>query len=257
MKGIRVDGKSFLVGTAFGLSCGVVAGILVIRKERRAFEERFDREIAELKAHYSAQANAASKRDHADEWSATSMGASGVDEGERAGLYGSGVDYGNPAAISSAAPGPVPDTAGPEPSGGLDPLEGYTGDYEDDEDDAGGDGADQQDHPETREVRASTQLAEVPPYLIKEWQFFEECETYSKSSVTWFAGGEGVLVDERDVPMDDVLRTTGMEFINVFMKPDRPTSAYVRNDRIEHDFEIVWDGRAYSDVVFNPGVRKP
>lgn len=76
---------------------------------------------------------------------------------------------------------------------------------------------------------------------------------WQQITITWYEG-DNVLVDDKEDPITNVLQTVGPLSIEGFgeMSGD-PNLRYVRNEKLEVDFEIVLDRRSYVDVVLGYG----
>lgn len=82
------------------------------------------------------------------------------------------------------------------------------------------------------------------PYIISPVDFSENFE-YDTVDITYFA--DGVLCDENNEPLEDIENTIGedaVEHIGEFT----PDAAYVRNERLKCDYEILRDERNYADI---------
>lgn len=82
------------------------------------------------------------------------------------------------------------------------------------------------------------------PYIISPADFSENFE-YDTVDITYFA--DGVLCDENNEPLEDIENTIGedaVEHIGEFT----PDAAYVRNERLKCDYEILRDERNYADI---------
>lgn len=82
------------------------------------------------------------------------------------------------------------------------------------------------------------------PYIISPADFSENFE-YDTVDITYFA--DGVLCDENNEPLEDIENTIGedaVEHIGEFA----PDTAYVRNERLKCDYEILRDERNYADI---------
>lgn len=93
------------------------------------------------------------------------------------------------------------------------------------------------------------------PYVISVAEFFEDNKTYQKLTITYYTADK-VLVDDKDVPITDILRTVGLGIHKFGEQSDDENIVYVRNDRLELDFEIVKDERSYTEVVLGYGDPK-
>jgi hypothetical protein len=88
------------------------------------------------------------------------------------------------------------------------------------------------------------------PYVISEEEFMQNENDYSQQSATYYAG-DGVLVDERDQPIeliDKVIGEASLERFGHGTKDKR--MVYVRNDALSMDFEIAKsDGKFAHEVL--------
>lgn len=84
------------------------------------------------------------------------------------------------------------------------------------------------------------------PHVI-EPEEFGECD-YEEVSLTYYA--DGVLTDEQDNPIEDVDSMVGEDYAEHFGEYE-DDSVFVRNDRMQTDFEILADQRNYSDLDKN------
>lgn len=83
------------------------------------------------------------------------------------------------------------------------------------------------------------------PYVIEPEQF-GEFDDYDQISLTYYA--DGVLADDNDQLVEDVVETVGPEALSHFGEFD-DDSVYVRNERLRVDYEILRDLRTYDDVL--------
>lgn len=88
------------------------------------------------------------------------------------------------------------------------------------------------------------------PHIISRDSFIEdETELQQKVSITYYAGDD-TLVDERDVPIRDLAPTVGEEFWQHFGELSEDAEVlYIRNRRLQIDFEITRDERSYAETV--------
>ena len=84
------------------------------------------------------------------------------------------------------------------------------------------------------------------PHVI-EPEEFGGCD-YEEVSLTYYA--DGVLTDEQDNPIEDVDSMVGEDYAEHFGEYE-DDSVFVRNDRLQTDFEILADQRNYSDLDKN------
>jgi hypothetical protein len=87
------------------------------------------------------------------------------------------------------------------------------------------------------------------PYIVHEDEYNENEDEHNQVTVTYF-DGDDVLVDERERPIPDVDETIGLEATKLFGHGSRdPNIVYVRNDRLELDFEVVRSTGKYAEIV--------
>ena len=82
------------------------------------------------------------------------------------------------------------------------------------------------------------------PYVISPDEF-GEVQGYDAISLTYFA--DGVLTDDGNEPVEDVDDVVGSDFADHFGEYE-DDSVFIRNDRLEADYEILKDRRNYADV---------
>lgn len=98
---------------------------------------------------------------------------------------------------------------------------------------------------EPEEVKCDTDY----PYVIPP-ESFDELENYGVISLTYYA--DKVLVDENDRPIEDMMALVGFEDVEELEShfgEHEDDSIFVRNDRLKHDIEILYDPRTYADVL--------
>ena len=84
------------------------------------------------------------------------------------------------------------------------------------------------------------------PYVISPSEFGDS--DYAILSLTYFL--DGTVLNERDKIVTNVDELIGEDFANHFGDyPEDPDTVYVRNDKLEIDFEILKDYREYSETV--------
>lgn len=84
------------------------------------------------------------------------------------------------------------------------------------------------------------------PYVISPSEFGDS--DYAILSLTYFL--DGTVLNERDKIVTNVDELIGEDFANHFGDyPEDPDTVYVRNDKLEIDFEILKDYREYSEIV--------
>lgn len=91
------------------------------------------------------------------------------------------------------------------------------------------------------------------PLLITRTEFYDHTEsTHEKLTITYYAG-DGVLADDKNVPIRNAAVVVGGDYLDGFDGPDDPDIVYVRNNRLRIDFEIVRDERGFAETVLNYG----
>ncbi len=85
---------------------------------------------------------------------------------------------------------------------------------------------------------------EKKPYVIPPEEFGEA--EYDTISLTYYS--DHILADDLDEMVEDVENTVTFDALNHFGEYE-DDSVYVRNDRLQADFEILLDNRKFSDVI--------
>lgn len=87
------------------------------------------------------------------------------------------------------------------------------------------------------------------PYILHHDEFFENDPDHEQAQLTYYEGDD-TLADDKDVPVPDPDATVGTEALTQFGhgSKDRNT-VYVRNERLDMDFEIVKSNGKYSVEV--------
>lgn len=86
---------------------------------------------------------------------------------------------------------------------------------------------------------------ESGPYVISPDEF-GEFDDYDQISLTYYA--DQVLADENDEMIQDADNVIGAESLTHFGEYE-DDSVYVRNDRLNCDYEILKDERTYSEIL--------
>jgi len=98
-------------------------------------------------------------------------------------------------------------------------------------------------------VEATSDEAEETPYVISPDEF-GTCEGYELIGFTYYA--DGVLTDENDEVINQPETLLGPEALTSFGEYE-DDSVFVRNDRLNCDYEVLLDQRVYADI---PGPGK-
>lgn len=92
------------------------------------------------------------------------------------------------------------------------------------------------------------------PYLISIDEFMEDEQTYDKITLTYFEDDDTLIEEKDEQLVPDVDNTVGEDNLTKFgLNPKDRDTIHVRNERLECDFEITRDTRAYTEVIL--GVR--
>jgi hypothetical protein len=86
------------------------------------------------------------------------------------------------------------------------------------------------------------------PYVINTEEYMEENE-FDKASISYYEDDQ-VLCDENEEVMDDIEGTVGWDNLGRFGDgSDDPEVVYVRNERLEIDFEVIRLSKSYAETV--------
>lgn len=224
-----------LLGVAVGVAGGVLAGILVgDRRARREFEQELD----ELKSHYNSRIKAAVAsvrneyaavvittelsgatepvEDDPEAWVKRQLGPMVADELNRADEEGVPAD----GAVREFERLPPPDAVVIR------------------------------DGPEREDVMAAqAERDHSRPYVISHLEYHEDELAYQKLPITYYAK-DNVLCDDKDSPIPDTMFTVGDGFTKKFgQMSNDPELVYIRNEKLEIDFEVTRDSRSFTQVV--------
>lgn len=92
------------------------------------------------------------------------------------------------------------------------------------------------------------------PYIISVDEFMEHDQeidgiVYDKITITYF-DEDHVLIDEREEVIPDIDKVIGDTFMTKFGHKSKDKNVvYVRNERLESDFEVLLDKMSYSESV--------
>lgn len=90
------------------------------------------------------------------------------------------------------------------------------------------------------------------PYIIHKDEYDAEEAGYSQSTLTFYAG-DSVLVDERDVPIYDAGKIVGEPIFGHGSQD--PSICYIRNDRLEAEYEILLEEGFYQVEVLGAEIE--
>lgn len=89
----------------------------------------------------------------------------------------------------------------------------------------------------------------IKPYVLSHDEFMENDGDNSQVTITYY-DEDDVLTDERDQPIPDVNATVGSENLNRFGHGSKDANiVYVRNPRLDLDFEIMLSHGSYAKEV--------
>ena len=84
------------------------------------------------------------------------------------------------------------------------------------------------------------------PYVIEPMQAGDD--DYELMTYTLY--GDGVLADEMNLPVEDIIGTVGADYASHFNDDEcNDDTVYIRNDRLKTDFEILREGRTYAELM--------
>jgi hypothetical protein len=95
------------------------------------------------------------------------------------------------------------------------------------------------------EEEGGTDVIENNPYVIAPDEFGDQ-DGYETVSLTYYA--DEILADDDNCIIEDVDNLVGFDSLHHFGEYE-DDSVFVRNDRLETDYEILLDERLYKDVI--------
>lgn len=88
----------------------------------------------------------------------------------------------------------------------------------------------------------------MSPYIISHDEYMENAYEHEQNSLTYYQGDD-ILADEREVHIDEVEATIGMQNMRFGHGSRDSNIVYVRNERLEVDFEVTLNEGKYVDAV--------
>lgn len=226
MEMVKIDVPSLLAGSIAGL--GIGAGIGWLLCSRRA-SARLDAEVAQLKAHYTARLNQEAK-------SLLEIGHPNV------GLDRADAQTDPRPRARTAYHTIARDAAASDDVGGVGEAGASVNAV-------AGNGAVPGDGvpwpPPDRD--------DTVPHLISNDEFADEEPMYQKLTLTWYAG-DSTLVDDQETPIPNpgyVLGDVGYKSFGGISEDDH--IMFVRNPRLETDFEVLLHDGGFGEIVLNYG----
>lgn len=98
----------------------------------------------------------------------------------------------------------------------------------------------------------------TPPYIISRDAFAwdDEGENYGKNTLTYFPR-DRVLLDEDEDPIEDIANTIGWRNLTQFgSESEDPNVVFIRNRRLEADFEVVKEDEGQLPLHVKYGMEK-
>ena len=266
--------RYILYGALCGTAVGGLSGYLLARHIHRA---RADAEIADVREHFRTRTEDLERRaDDAEieqssamaaEYRRGILGEDGTDPSDflpaiAFEFRGDG-DNSDRAAIAKEPDG-VSDDPDIDPTLGLEPEDYVDGSPESLGVDGNGHGiedihgadADESEDDDDDQVGSSDPDAPDPrglggPYIITEEEFSETKLNFQKLSIKYYTGGKDkVLCDDKDAEIPNITWTVGANTLDQFgIDQNGPHILYVRNEKIEVDFEICLDYNSYTEKV--------
>lgn len=87
------------------------------------------------------------------------------------------------------------------------------------------------------------------PYVITKDEYFQNESELEQLSLTYY-GGDNVLADDRDKPVDDIEKIVGVANLDRFGEgSEDPNVVYIRNEKLSLEAEINWSQGKYSYEV--------
>jgi hypothetical protein len=87
------------------------------------------------------------------------------------------------------------------------------------------------------------------PYVLDVNEFMNTEVGYTQLTLTYFAE-DNVLAGEDDEAIPDIEGWIGMFNLNKFgHRSGDEKTVYIRNERLERDFEVIHDGGSYAEMV--------
>ncbi len=81
--------------------------------------------------------------------------------------------------------------------------------------------------------------SETAPYVLSHDEFYQGVKDYQQNTLTYFEGDD-VLTDDRDQPINETEMTVGdVNFQRFGHGSNDNNIVYIRNDRLEIDFEVI------------------
>lgn len=100
-----------------------------------------------------------------------------------------------------------------------------------------------------QELLLRAELSPEEPYIISRDEYMANETTYEQTTLTYYAGDD-ILSDDQDKPVEDSERTVGNLNLQRFGHGSKdPKMVYIRNDRMEMDFEVLHDDGKFAELV--------
>lgn len=96
------------------------------------------------------------------------------------------------------------------------------------------------------EMLELTKINTENPYLIEEPEFYEDFKHHDKITLFYYKLDD-VLCDENEEIIDDIEQTVGYDALS---KLDMQSNAWVRNESLGTDFEIISLNQSFAETVY-------
>jgi hypothetical protein len=91
--------------------------------------------------------------------------------------------------------------------------------------------------------------SEIKPYVITNEEFAEDMTHFDKLTIYYYEDDQ-TLADENEEIIQDVSSTVGDEALDKFGDgSDDPEIVYVRNEKMEIDYEVIRLSKSYKETV--------
>lgn len=230
---VAKNNPALVVGAALiGLAAGAVAGYFYAKKKLTSdYDKEFEREIENMREFYEARA----KRRKEGEYATPESAAQALLAKDAAEALSS---YQGEAPVDYQKPNNPADIVIKEEVEEVQEVEVRTNIFTATRLDNDFDYAEEVKHrdPET-------------PYVISHEEFMQNENDYIQNTLTYYAGDD-VLADDRETPVEDVEGTVGSTNLARFGHGSGDKNVvYIRNERLDLDFEVVYDENKYAEKV--------
>lgn len=105
------------------------------------------------------------------------------------------------------------------------------------------------EEPDRRKKYEQRPTPDDGPQVVSKERYLENDGDYTQVTLTYFAG-DRILIDDADQPIEEVDRVVGKHNMERFgHKSGDPRVVYVRNDKLQADYEIMLHDGTYAETV--------